>query len=127
MLLASVELAVGHTGALEMKVKQMQRVAFRLRVKPGKLDDYIRHHKEVWPALLADLTAAGYRNYSIFADGLELFGYFETDDFAAAQAAMAQSDANHRWQAFMTDYLETPVDPEGRSGMHLMTEVFHLA
>lgn len=103
----------------------MQRIAFRLRVKPGQLDEYIRLHGEVWPELLADLHAAGYRNYSIFADGLDLFGYFEVEDYEAAQAAMAASDANHRWQAFMTDYLETPVDPENRKGMHLMPEVFH--
>ncbi|MDQ3656514.1 MAG: L-rhamnose mutarotase, partial [Chloroflexota bacterium] len=42
----------------------MQRVAFRLKVKPDKLDEYVRSHAEVWPELLADLKAAGYRNYS---------------------------------------------------------------
>lgn len=104
----------------------MTRVAFRLRVQPGKLDEYVRLHTEVWPELLADLQQAGYRNYSIFADGHDLFGYFETDDADAAQAAMANSDANRRWQAFMADYLETPVDPEGKTGMHLLTEVFRM-
>ena len=102
----------------------MQRVAFRLRVKPEKLDEYVRLHGEVWPELLADLGAAGYRNYSIFADGPELFGYFECDDLGVSQAAMAGSDANHRWQAWMTDYLETPVDPQGNESMHLLKQVF---
>jgi L-rhamnose mutarotase len=102
------------------------RVAFRLRVKPGKLDEYVRIHAEVWPDLLEDMRAAGYSNYSIFADGHELFGIFETEDFEASQAALAQSDANHRWQAWMTEYLETPVDPEGKTGMNLMTEVFRM-
>ena len=102
----------------------MQRVAFRLKVKPGKLDEYVRLHAEVWPELLADLKAAGYRNYSIFADGLDLFGYFECDDFDASQAAMVRSDANHRWQAIMTEYLETPVDPEGGESMNLLRQVF---
>ena len=104
----------------------MQRIAFRLRVKPGKLDEYIHHHAQVWPELLADLHAAGYRNYSIFSDGLELFGYFETQDLEAAQAAMANSDANRRWQEFMAEFLETPVDPEGKKAMHFLPEVFHL-
>ena len=104
----------------------MQRVAFRLRIKSGKRDEYVRIHGEVWPELLADMTAAGYRNYSIFADGDELFGYFETDDFDASQAALGNSDANRRWQAWMTEYLETPVDPEGKAGMNLMTEVFRM-
>jgi len=104
----------------------MQRVAFRLRVKPEKLDEYVRLHGEVWPELLADLGAAGYRNYSIFADGPELFGYFECDDLGVSQAAMAVSDANHRWQAFMTEYLETPVDPEGNESRHLLRQVFFM-
>lgn len=102
----------------------MQRVAFRLKVKPDKLDEYVRLHGEVWPELLADLKAAGYRNYSIFADGPELFGYFECEDLDASQAAMACSDANHRWQAFMADYLETPVDPDGNESMHVLRHVF---
>ncbi len=104
----------------------MQRVAFRLRVRQGKLEQYREAHATVWPELLADLTAAGFRNYSIFADGHELFGYLECDDWDACQRAMAQSDANHRWQAYMADYLETPVDPEGKQGMHLLEQVFHL-
>jgi len=102
----------------------MQRIAFRLTVKAGRLDEYVRLHSDVWPELLADLRAAGYRNYSIFTDGRELFGYFECDDFEASQVAMAGSDANHRWQALMADYLETPVDPEGTESMHLLKQVF---
>ena len=104
----------------------MQRVAFRLRVKPDRLDEYISIHAEVWPDLLADLTAAGYRNYSIFADGPELFGYLECDDWDASQKALAGSDANRRWQARMADYLETPVDPDNERPMNILRQVFFL-
>lgn len=104
----------------------MQRVAFRLRVKPDRLDEYIRIHAEVWPELLRDLTAAGYRNYSIFADGPELFGYLECDDWNAAQVALAGSDANRRWQDRMSEYLETPVDPDGQQPLNLLRQVFFL-
>jgi L-rhamnose mutarotase len=96
-----------------------------MRVQDGKLDEYIEHHTNVWPELLADLTAAGYRNYSIFNDGFDLFGYFECDDYDAANAAMAQSDANRRWQEFMSGYLEQAPDPDAGLAL-LMTEVFHL-
>ncbi|MDP8907905.1 MAG: L-rhamnose mutarotase, partial [Chloroflexota bacterium] len=87
----------------------MERVAFRLRVREGKLDEYKRIHREVWPELLADMRAASIRNYSIFADGQDLFGYLECDDWAATQAALAASDANRRWQEWMREYLATPV------------------
>ena len=42
----------------------------------------------------------GWRNYSLFLrdDGL-LIGYVEADDLQAAQAAMAATEVNARWQA----------------------------
>jgi L-rhamnose mutarotase len=103
----------------------MQRIAFRMQVKPGKLDAYIKHHKAVWPELLADLTAAGYRNYSIFLDGLDLFAYFECENYEAANVHMAQSDANRRWQAMMSEFLVAAPDPEDGPAQ-LMTEIFRL-
>ncbi len=104
----------------------MQRVAFRLWVKPERLEEYKRLHREVWPELLADMRAASIRNYSIFADGPELFGYLECDDWAAASAALARSDANRRWQEFMTGYLATPVDPDASQPLRLLEEVFRM-
>jgi L-rhamnose mutarotase len=104
----------------------MRRIAFRLRVQPDKLDEYKRLHREVWPELLADMHAAGYRNYSIFADGNELFGYLECDDWDAANAALAKSDANRRWQEFMQGYLATPIDPDASEPARRMDEIFHM-
>ena len=105
----------------------MQRVAFRLRVKEEKLDEYKRLHREVWPELLADMRAASIRNYSIFARGPELFGYLECDDWDAALAALARSDANRRWQERMKEYLATPVDPDQAEPLELLEEVFYMA
>lgn len=104
----------------------MQRIAFRLRVKPDRLDEYLDIHRNVWPEMLAALHDAGYRNYSIFADGNELFGYLECDDWNAAQQALSTSDANRRWQAWMSEYLETPVDPDGKRALDRLDQVFFL-
>lgn len=104
----------------------MQRIAFRLRVKPDRLDEYLEIHRNVWPEMLADLRGAGYRNYSIFADGNELFGYLECDDWDAAQQALSESDANRRWQEWMTTYLETPVGPDRKRPMNLLDQIFFL-
>jgi L-rhamnose mutarotase len=104
----------------------MPRVAFRLWVRPDKLEEYKRLHREVWPDLLADMRAAGIRNYSIFSDGPELFGYLECDDWNSVNAALATSDANRQWQEFMRGYLATPVDPDAPEPLRLMDEVFRM-
>src|SRR5215208_450380 len=74
----------------------MQRVAFILRVKPERLEEYKRRHREVWPEMLQALRETGWHNYSLFMrkDGL-IFGYFETDtDLATAQAKMGAKEVN---------------------------------
>jgi L-rhamnose mutarotase len=104
----------------------MQRIAFRLHVREDRLEEYKALHRQVWPELLADMHAAGYRNYSIFADGADLFGYLECDDWDAAQRHLSNSDANRRWQTFMADYLATPVDPDDTGSVSMMESVFFM-
>ena len=104
----------------------MQRVAFRLRVKPERLEEYKHLHQDVWPELLDDMRAASIRNYSIFADGPELLGYLECDDWSAATAALARSDANRRWQELMRVYLATPVDLDATEPLLMLEEVFRM-
>ncbi|MDG4862335.1 L-rhamnose mutarotase [Streptomyces sp. T-3] len=106
----------------------MQRVCFLLKVRPNRLEEYRARHERVWPTMLDALSAAGWRNYSLFLreDGL-LVGYLETEDFAAAQAAMAATDVNARWQAEMADFFEALDGQAPDEAMRPLTEVFHLA
>ena len=46
----------------------MQRVAFKMKLKPGAAAEYKRRHDEIWPELAAELKAAGVSDYSIFFD-----------------------------------------------------------
>jgi L-rhamnose mutarotase len=105
----------------------VQRVCFLLKVRTDRLEEYRRRHEAVWPDMQAALRETGWHNYSLFLrdDGL-LVGYLETDDFQAAQEAMARTDVNARWQAEMAPFFE---DLEGRpdEGMVPLAEVFHLA
>jgi L-rhamnose mutarotase len=97
----------------------MERVCWTMRVRPEKLDEYKARHREVWPEMLEALRRTGWSNYSLFLDddGL-LIGYLETDDFAAAQATMEETDVNARWQAAMGEFLIPP--------LRRIDEVFHL-
>lgn len=102
------------------------RICFILQVRPDRLDEYRERHAAVWPEMLDALAATGWHNYSLFLDdnGL-LVGYLETDDFAAAQAAMAETDVNARWQAEMAPFF---VELHGRpdESMRVLPLVFQL-
>jgi L-rhamnose mutarotase len=84
------------------------RVCFHLQVDPALLDEYIARHTPVWPEMLAEIAAAGRRNYSLFlGEGGSLIGYYETDDDAAAQAYLAASPIAARWEAEMARFFPT--------------------
>ncbi|MEU1622613.1 L-rhamnose mutarotase [Streptomyces sp. NPDC005722] len=106
----------------------MQRVCFLLKVRKDRLAEYRERHAAVWPEMLEALSAAGWHNYSLFLreDGL-LVGYLETEDFAAAQEAMAATDVNARWQAEMGDFFEALDGARPDEAMRPLAEVFHLA
>ncbi|PXA70316.1 L-rhamnose mutarotase [Cryobacterium arcticum] len=103
-----------------------ERVCFQLQVKPEFIPEYTRRHAAVWPDMLRALAATGWHNYSLFlrADGL-LIGYLETDDLAAAQAGMAATEVNARWQAEMGDFF-VALDGSPDTGFLQLTEVFNL-
>jgi L-rhamnose mutarotase len=101
----------------------MERVCFQLQVRSDRLDEYRARHRAVWPEMLEALREAGWRNYSLFLreDGL-LVGYVETDDFEAAQRAMAATEVNERWQRDMAPFFDARAD----HALVRLEEVFHL-
>ena len=106
----------------------MQRVCFRLRVRPGRLAEYERRHAAVWPEMLDALRAAGWRNYSLFLDERgELVGYVECDDFEESLAAMDGTDVNARWQAEMASFFEDLEEQQPDRSIVPLREIFHLA
>lgn len=91
----------------------MQRIGLLIQVKPDKVEEYKQIHANVWPELLAELKAAGMRNYSLWLgpNGME-FGYLECDDWAATCAYLDKSEVHARWQAYMQNYLDSGADAE---------------
>ena len=104
----------------------MPRYCFQLQVKPERIAEYRERHAAVWPDMLRALADTGWRNYSLFLrpDGL-LIGYVESDDLAAAEAAMDTTDVNARWQAEMSEFFED-LDLPPDQGFWQLAEVFHL-
>lgn len=104
----------------------MPRYCFQLQVRPERMAEYRERHRAVWPEMLAALRDTGWRNYSLFlrGDGL-LIGYVEADDLAAAQAGMAATVVNTRWQTEMAPFF-LDLDRRPDEGFLLLEEVFHL-
>lgn len=83
----------------------MQRVCFQLQVDPGRIAEYRQEHSAVWPEMLEAIRDSGRRNYSLFLrpDGL-LIGYYETEDDAASQAALAADPRTAQWEERMSSF-----------------------
>ena len=103
------------------------RYCFNLQVRPDRIEEYVERHRAVWPEMLEALKQSGWHNYSLFLreDGL-LVGYVESDDLTSAQAAMAATDVNARWQAEMSEFFAGPDGLPPDESFRLLTEVFHL-
>lgn len=105
----------------------MQRVCFQLQVKPDRIEEYKARHAAVWPEMLEALARTGWNNYALFLreDGL-LIGYVETPSLEAAQAGMAATEVNARWQAQMREFfVELPGgDPD--TSFTVLEQVFDL-
>ena len=90
----------------------MERHAWKGRIFPGKLEEYIKRHDEIWPEMKVMLAQAGIRNYTIWNVGEDLFGYYECDSVQYALQFQAASDVNKRWSTYMSDIMEMCKSPE---------------
>lgn len=104
----------------------MPRVAFRLRIKPGKEVEYDIAHRNVWPALLAKLKEVGISNYSIFRRDQDLVLVMQVDDFDAAWRALDQDPTNLKWQQEMSRLFEPVPGLKPGEKFAMMEEVFFL-
>ncbi len=105
----------------------MKRYCFLLQVRPELLEEYRARHAEVWPEMLYALRDTGWHHYSLFVrdDGL-LVGYVEADDLAEAQAAMAATDVNARWQGEMSRFFTGLDGRRPDEGLLVLEEIFNL-
>jgi len=104
----------------------MKRIGFQFKIRQDRLEEYKLQHKHVWPEMLDALRQAGWHHYTLFLrpDGV-IFGYFETEQsLADAQAKMAGTEVNTRWQEFMAPFTDADVRPD--ESFVELEEYFHL-
>ncbi|MDQ3290260.1 MAG: L-rhamnose mutarotase [Bacteroidota bacterium] len=103
----------------------MQRLAFKMKLKPGFKAEYQRRHEAIWPELKQLLQESGISDYSIFFDE-------ETNTLFAVQKLSGQSSQElgnsaivQKWWAYMADIMDT--NPDNSPVTIPLKEVFYMA
>lgn len=89
----------------------MQRVAFKMKLFPGKEAEYKKRHDEIWPELSVLLKEQGISDYSIFLDEETnaLFGVLNVPDAKNLDSLPGQ-EVMQRWWKYMADIMESNED-----------------
>ena len=103
----------------------MEKIAFRMVLKPGMADEYARRHDRIHPELVALLQKAGVCDYSIHLD-LETHHLFAVlwRPKAHGMDALAAHPVMRRWWDMMADIME--VEPGNAPVVVPLRTVFHL-
>lgn len=103
----------------------MRRFGFKMKLKPGFREEYIKRHNAIWPELAALIKTGGVSDYSIFLDEETniLFGVQSVSGEQSSQD-MGVDPIVARWWAFMADIMET--NPDNSPVTIPLEEVFYL-
>jgi len=103
----------------------MERIAFKMKLYPGRESEYRKRHDELWPELSALLKKTGVKDYSIFFDEEThtLFGVLKVIDRELFDR-LPEEPVMQKWWAYMGDIMESNVDNSPVS--KVLKEVFYL-
>jgi L-rhamnose mutarotase len=110
-----------------MSPAQAKRYGQLLKVKPEKIEEYVRYHAAVWPEVLKTIHDCNIRNYSIFLKDDQLFAYFEYigSNYEADMRKMAADPKTQEWWAIM-EPMQSPIPTRAPGEWWAkMKEVFH--
>jgi len=105
-------------------------LALDLQNDAGLVEEYERHHREVWPEVITHLRQHGVVGMEIFRLGTRLFMVLDTDDatYDAARLAAASlaSPRVRQWEELMWRFqAPTPWTPAGQKWA-VMSRLFDL-
>jgi L-rhamnose mutarotase len=109
----------------------MEKIAFRMFLKPGQAANYRQRHDAIWPELAQLLTTSGISDYSIYLDegslvqGHQVLYATLWRKSNHTMEALPGHPVMKRWWAHMADLMQT--HPDGSPVVELLPCVFHLA
>ena len=83
----------------------MIKRAFVMKLKPGGLDEYRKHHDNIWQELVDEIEKSGIGQISIFEADPVLFLYSEIYDEEAWDKLWG-SEVHDRWAEIMNPLME---------------------
>jgi L-rhamnose mutarotase len=103
----------------------MPRIAFKMKLFPGKESEYKKRHDEIWPDLQKLLKDEGISEYSIFLDKETntLFGFLKITNEANLNN-LPGTEIMKRWWSYMSDIMES--NPDNSPVSMPLKEVFYL-
>ena len=101
------------------------KVLWTGKLLPGKKEEYIERHNNIWPEMIENLKAQGIYNYSIFNAGDDVIGYYECDDMNKLRRIKAASEVAGRWAESMQGIIEFPKEPDGVTNK-VFQQIFYL-
>lgn len=101
----------------------MIRRAFTMRLKPGALAEYKRHHDNIWRELVDEIERQGIAQITIFENDPQLFLYSEIAD-EEAWDRLWHTEIHDKWGEVMNPLME--FRPDGIVDSTEVREVFHL-
>ncbi|MFN0214928.1 MAG: L-rhamnose mutarotase [Saprospiraceae bacterium] len=103
----------------------MPRIAFKMQLHPGQIEEYKRRHDQIWPELSKLLHETGVREYSIFLEQetLELFAVLDIENPKNLDT-LPSHPIMQRWWAYMADIMVT--NPDHSPVSVSLSEVFYL-
>ena len=103
----------------------MEKIAFTMRLAPGRADEYQRRHDEIWPELVELIQDSGLKNYTLFRRGTQIIAYVECHpDKDTAFANIAGAEVNARWSKWFEEIIVSLADEDGN--LYEAAEVWHL-
>ena len=103
----------------------MKRVAFKMKLKSGFKQEYIKRHREVWPEIVELIQHSGVSDYSIFLDEETniLFAVQKLSGDTSSQD-LGAVEIQQKWWDYMSDIMET--NPDHSPVTIPLEEVFYL-
>jgi len=102
-----------------------KRVAFKMKVHPGKIGEYQQRHEQLWPELHRLLKESGLSEYSIFFDEETNYLFaFQKQSGEQGSQDLGETEIVQKWWKYMADIMET--NPDHSPVSVSLKEVFYM-